>query len=153
MKYFRVNETDASGIGYEFWEYYAIKEYSLTDEELLDEAISWFEENNSWVFSLDCRRNRAEQITEEQYKTGLMFNRLYEYKHEVDIQRRFYNLYPTRDLAEMFAKRDHKSGYVRIGFPNMHNVYKVNSDGNFIFVYHYDAARLGDLPAAPPRFL
>jgi len=152
MKYFRVNETDASGHGWDFWEYFALEEYSMSDEDLLDEAISLFEENNSWVFNMDCRRNRAEQITEEQYKTGLLFNKLFENKHAADKQRRFYNLYPTSALAEMFAKRDHKSGYVRIGHPNYHNVYKVNSEGVFMFVYHYWADRLGDLPPAPQYF-
>lgn len=152
MKYFRVNETDASGHGFEFWEYFALNEYSLSDEDLLEEAISLFEENNSWVFSLDCRRNRAEQITEEQYRIGLQFNRLYEYGHDADRVRRFYNLYPTREMAEMFAKRDHKSGYVRIGWGNYHNVYKVNNDGNFIFVYHHFADRIGVLPEPPQYF-
>lgn len=151
MKFFRVNETDASGHGWDFWEYFALEEYSMTDEDLLDEAISLFEENNSWVFNMDCRRNRAEQITEAQYKTGLLFNKLFQNKHEADKRRRFYNLFPTRDMADMFAKRDHKSGYVRIGHPNYHSVYKVNSEGTFIFVYHYWADRLGDLPP-PPQY-
>jgi hypothetical protein len=152
MKYFRVNETDASGGGFEFWGYFALNEYSLSDEELLDEAISLFEENNSWVFVMDCRRTSAEQLTEEQYKTGILFNKLFEYKHDENAYRRFYNLYPTRDMAEMFAKRDHKSGYVRIGHPNCHSVYKVNSEGAFIFVYHYWSDRLGVLPEPPPFF-
>lgn len=152
MKYFRVNETDASGGGMDFWEYFALNEYSMSDEDLLDEAISLFEENNHWVFSLDCRRNRAEQITEEQYNTGLLFNSLFENKHDNNKFRRFYNIYPTHLMADMFAKRDHKSGYVRIGFPHIHNVYKVNADGNFIFVFHYDAERLGKLPEPPKYF-
>lgn len=149
MKYFRVNETDASGHGLDFWEYFALNEYSLSDEDLLDEAISLFEENNSWALSMDCRRNRAEQITEEQYCVGCQFNRLYEHKHDSDRFRRYYNLYPTREMAEMFANREHQSGYVRIGYPNCHNVYKVNSDGVFMFVYHYWSDRLGNLPPAP----
>lgn len=145
MNYFRVNETDASGLGMDFWEYFK-GDYDI------DEAKALFEENNSWVHSLDCRRNKSQELTEEQYKTGTQFNRLYEDKHEVDAFRRFYNLYPTPAMAQMFAKRDHKSGYVRIGFPNIHNVYKVNQDGNFIFVYHYDAESLGKLPSPPAYF-
>lgn len=151
MKYFRVNETDASGNGRDFWEYFSLKEYSMTDEDLLDEAISLFEENNSWVFNMDCRRNRAEQITEEQYNTGIMFNKLFENNYEADKYRRYYNLFPTRIMADMFAKRDHKSGYVRIGHKNYHSVYKVNSEGAFIFVYHHYYDRLGVLPE-PPKF-
>ena len=150
MKYFRVNEGSAAGIS-DFWEHFALNEHGLSDEDLLDEAISLFEENNSWVLFQDCRRNKAEQLTEEQYKTSLQFNRMYEFNHDENAFRRFYNIYPTRAMAEMFAKRDHKSGYVRIGFPNMHNVYKVNNEGNFIFVYHYDAQRLGKL-AEPPKY-
>lgn len=145
MNYFRVNETDASGLGAEFWEYFA-GEYDL------DEAVYLFEENNSWVHALDCRRNKAEELTEQQYKDGLQFNSFFENKHEADAFRRFHNIYPTRPMADMFAKRDHKSGYVRIGFPHIHNVYKVNQDGNFIFVYHYDAESLGKLPAPPAYF-
>lgn len=144
MKYFRVNEGDASGMS-DFWEYFALNEYSMSDEDLLDEAISLFEENNRWVYSLDCRRNRAEQISEEQYKTGLLFNKMYQYQHEKNAIRREFNLYPTMDMAVMFAKRNHKSGYVRVGHPNIHNVYKVNADGNFIFVYHHWSDRVGVL--------
>lgn len=144
MKYFRVNCGDASGMS-EFWEYFALNEYSMSDEDLMDEAISLFTENNQWVYSLDCDRRRAEELTVEQYKTGLLFNEMYENQHELNAFRRKYNLYPTREMAEMFARYDHKSNCVRIGFPNMHNVYKINQDDNFIFVYHYDAQRLGVL--------
>lgn len=144
MKYFRVNCGDASGMS-EFWEYFALKEYSMSDEDLMDEAISLFTENNQWVYSLDCDRRRAEELTEEQYKTGLLFNKMYEYQHELNAFRREYNIYPTMDMAVLFAKRDHKSGYVRVGHPNIHNVYKVNADGNFIFVYHHWSDRVGVL--------
>lgn len=137
MKYFRVNCGDASGMS-EFWEYFALPDtYDIVD------AVDLYEENNPWIYSLDCDRTRSEELTREQYMTGLLFNKMYENKHDLNAFRREYNLYPTREMAEMFSRRDHKSGYVRIGFPNMHNVYKINQDGNFIFVYHYDAHRLG----------
>ncbi|EBS4516459.1 hypothetical protein DQT32_03385 [Salmonella enterica subsp. enterica serovar Braenderup] len=139
MKYFRVNCGDASGMS-EFWEYFA-----LSDSLDIDEAIAMFNENNPWVHSLDCDRTRSEELTEEQYKTGVLFNKMYENKHELNAFRRKHNLYPTREMAEMFAKYDHPSGYVRIGHPNIHNVYKINQDGNLIFVYHHWSDRIGVL--------
>lgn len=139
MKYFRVNCGDASGMS-EFWEYFA-----LPDTYDIEDAVDMYTENNQWVYTLDCDRRRSEEISEEQYKIGLQFNLMFENKHDQNAFRHKYNLYPTREMAEMFARYDHKSGYVRIGFPNMHNVYKINQDGNLIFVYHYDAKRLGVL--------
>ncbi|QXO12611.1 hypothetical protein pEaSNUABM49_00365 [Erwinia phage pEa_SNUABM_49] len=139
MKYFRVNEGDASGMS-DFWEYFA-----LQDTDDIDEAKALFEENNSWVFSLDCRRNRAEELTEEQYKIGLQFNRLYEYDHVRNDRRKKYNIYDTREMAEMFANRAHKSGTVRIGHFNYHNVYTINQNGEFMFRYHHWVDRIGVL--------
>lgn len=140
MKYFRVNCGDASGMS-EFWEYFA-----LPDTYDIEDAVDMFTENNQWVYSLDCDRRRSEELTEEQYKTGLLFNKMYEYQHELNAFRHEYNIYPTMGMAVLFAKRDHKSGYVRVGHPNIHNVYKVNADGNFIFVYHHWSDRVGVLP-------
>ncbi|AFC21807.1 hypothetical protein GAP32_357 [Cronobacter phage vB_CsaM_GAP32] len=139
MKYFRVNCGDASGMS-EFWEYFA-----LPDNYDIEDAVDMYTENNQWVYSLDCDRRRSEELTEEQYKTGILFNKMYEYKYELNEIRREYNIYPTMDMAVKFAKRDHKSGYVRVGQPHIHNVYKVNADGNFIFVYHHWSDRVGVL--------
>lgn len=140
MKYYRVNETDASGSGRDFWEYFELPDYCD-----IDEAIYLFELNNNWVYFLDARRNKSEELTVEQYKTGKLFNDLYQYNYELDVFRDKYNLYATLELAEMFAKRNHRTGFVRIGHPNYHSVYKINQDGNFIFVYHYYADKVGVL--------
>lgn len=139
MKYFRVNCGDASGMP-EFWEYFA-----LPDSYDIEDAVDMFTENNQWVYSLDCDRRRSEELTEEQYKTGLLFNKMFEDKHELNRYRRKHNLYPTMDMAVLQADRKHRSGYVRVGSPNIHSVYKVNVDGNFIFVYHHWSDRLGVL--------
>lgn len=141
MKYFRINEIDASGCGYDFWTYYA-----LSDNTTLEYAEEIFEEENPWVTELDARRRRSEEITEQQYKTGLVFNKLYQYDHLLDIARKKWNLYESKDLAEMFCDKQHKSGYVRIGSPMIHNVYKINQDGNFIFQYHYNYHVLQMMP-------
>ncbi|SOK58641.1 hypothetical protein [Yersinia phage fHe-Yen9-04] len=140
MKYFRVNETDASGIGLDFWAY-----FELQDTDDIDEAISLFDELNHWVYSLDCRRTKAEEITEAQYKTGLQFNNLYNNYHGLNYLRINFNLYPTYDMAVMFANKEHPTGYVRIGHLNYHNVYKVNQNGDFMFVYHHWMDRIGKL--------
>lgn len=132
MKYFRVNCGDASGMT-EFWEYFEVPDFYSADD-----AVEMYKDNNQWVYSLDYDRTRVEELTNEQYKTGLQFNRIFEINHDSSDVRRKYNLYPTRNMAEMFCNKEHKSGYVRIGFPHFHNVYRINQDGNFIFVYHFN---------------
>jgi hypothetical protein len=123
MKYFRVNETDASGSGRDFWSYYKFEE---GDIEL---AISEFEFENPWVFMLDARRNKAEEITEEEYHAGLNFNKYYE-RASYDSNK---NIFPLKIWAKMFGARDK---LVRVGYPNHCLVYRFNDNGDMNFLYH-----------------
>lgn len=132
MKYFRANCGDASGMS-EFWEYYEEPDFYSTED-----AAERYKSNNPWVHGLDTDRVRVEELTVEQYKTGLQFNRIYENYHDLSHFMCKYNLFCTKDIAVMFCNKEHRTGFVRIGYPNAHNVYKINQDGNFIFVYHYD---------------
>lgn len=140
MKYFRVNCGDNDGSMSEFWDY--LKFNSPCD---IDDAVDLYLEDNQWVYEGNDYRVKSEEITEEQYNTGLLFNLMYENKHKLNAFRRKYNLYPTREMAEMFANYEHPSGYIRIGHPNIHSVYKVNQDKNLIFVYHHYSDRVGVL--------
>ena len=140
MKYFRVNCGENDGSMSDFWDY-----YKLNSSYDLDDVEDLYVEENQWVYEGNSYRVKTEEITEDQYNTGMLFNKMFENKHNLNKIRRKYNLYPTRELAEMFANYKHSSGYVRIGHLNVHNVYKINQDGNLIFVYHHWSDRLGVL--------
>lgn len=139
-KYFRVNEGEAECLT-PFWEY-----YKLPDECEISDAVSKFDHNNPWVKKLDSRNTHSEELTEEQFKAGIQFNNIFKNQpEEYEFQVLRYNLFPTLAIAKMFCDKKDPSGYVRIGYENAHNVYKINQEGNFIFVYHYNSVNLGKL--------
>lgn len=49
-----------------------------------------------------------------------------------------YQLFITKEKAGSDLE---PNSYVGIGYPRMHNVYRVNQNGDLNFLYHYDANR------------
>lgn len=143
MKYYMVNETDASGGGRLDFTYYA-----LSDISTLDDAKDIYTEENPWVKYQECSRMKALEIDESTYKSGLHYNQFVEVCNDAH-NRNYtegsarenyayygerYNIFQTRKWAEMFA--DAKK-LVRVGYMNLHNVYKMDEHRNLHFVYHY----------------
>lgn len=141
MKYYMVNETDASGCGHTDYTYYA-----LSDESTLEDAEEIYTEENPWVQYQECSRMKSNEIDLETYNAGLAFNRYVEAcrQHDiynnVPIDRQSYhlwethNMFPTRKWAKMFARPNKP---VLIGYPKIHSVNKMDGNRNIFFVYHY----------------
>ncbi|WP_416470115.1 hypothetical protein [Salmonella enterica] len=143
MKYYMVNETDASGAGRTNFTY-----YKLSDSSTLEDAKEIYTDENLWVKYQECSRMKAFEIDESTYNAGLAFNRYNEVCNE-SYNREWkegtkqyhngylaehYNFFATRKWAEMFAN---PNKIVRIGYPKLHNVYKMDENRNLHFVYHY----------------
>ena len=143
MKYFMVNETDASGGGSLDFTYYA-----LSDESDIQDAKDIYTEENPWVTYQECSRMKAFEIDESTYNAGVAFNRYIEVNIEAFNRNstpttapryngylpEFENMFPIRKWAEMFAR---PNKLVRVGYPKLHNVYRMDDKRNLHFVYHY----------------
>jgi|AGFS01.1.fsa_nt_gi hypothetical protein len=146
MKYYMVNETDASGTGRTDFTYYA-----LSDESTLEDAKEIYTDENPWVKYQECSRMKALEIDESTYKAGLAYNNhnavcMEAFNRDYDLHDgnmhlnwrlgEHHNMFALRKWAEMFAV---PNKYVRVGYPKMHNVYKMDEQRNLHFVYHYSS--------------
>lgn len=140
MKYYMVNETDASGHGHTDFTYYA-----LSDSSTLEDAQDIYTEENPWIKFQECSRMRSAEIDEETYHAGLAFNHYaqvcrdneYTYNDQKYMSYHLWethNMFPTRKWAEMFARPNRP---VLIGYPKMFSVYKMGENRNLHFLYHY----------------
>lgn len=141
MKYYMVNDTDASGHGHTDYTYYA-----LSDGSTLEDAEEMYIDENPWVKFQEVSRMRSQEIDLGTYNAGLAFNnytkvcRKNDSTNDTPVERLSYhlweshNMFPTKKWAEMFA-RTYKPVYV--GYPKNFSVYKMDENRKLHFVYHY----------------
>lgn len=139
MKYFMVTEGDASGT-HRFWSYYELSDSSTVEdaEELYNEEFGYVPEHPYGL------RIYSTEIDKEQYHAGLHFNDYYGNKSFLTEMMFIQNIFPLKIWALMFANPKKP---VRIGYPNMHQVYRMNDKRELNYQYDYNATKFGLLSA------
>ncbi|WOL22878.1 hypothetical protein [Escherichia phage vB_EcoM_JNE01] len=131
MKYFKTQLVVSSGKSP--WEFYEVPDD--WDEEYLKDYVL---EVNQWVYNAECFTYNAVEITETDYRFGVQAVQYY----ASDSKMLQENVFPVREWAILLANPNKP---VRIGYPNMHQVYRMNDKRELSYQYDYNAAKFGIL--------
>lgn len=81
------------------------------------------------------------EITLREYQAGVAYNSFFGPNCSSTARKMLeMNMFPTKDMAKMFAK---SNSTVYIGYPNFHNVCRMNEHRDISYIYTYDASKLG----------
>lgn len=137
MKYYRCTEGDAGGT-YQFWSY-----YELSDSSESDDATEMYLDENPWHRCPPAGlRIYTEEISSEFYHEGKLFNNYYNSGSSTARIMLKENIFPVKQWAVLFAS---KNKPVCIGYPNCHQVYRMNDNRELSYQYDYNAGKFGIL--------
>lgn len=131
MKYFKVRFGVSSG--WSQWQFIALPNGSDKDD-----ARDILLEENRWVYSAETFVSESEEITEEWYKHGKCAENYFERNPKLLKE----NVFPVKEWAVLFANPKKP---VRIGYPNWHQVYRMNDNRELSYQYDYNAGKFGIL--------
>lgn len=131
MKYWKVRFIVSSGTSP--WEFFSVPE-NWDAEDVKD----WALEENQWVYNAECFSYDVDEITEVEYNYGVQATRYFQRNNKM-LQE---NVFPVKEWAILLANPNKP---VRIGYPNFHQVYRMNDKRELSYQFDYDASKLGVL--------
>ncbi|MFS8320032.1 hypothetical protein ACMG5I_03815 [Escherichia coli] len=132
MKYYRIRVGVSSG--FSNWVY-----YDLPDSYTVEDVINLYYEEETWVLSTETHSVVCEELCAEDYKHCVQAMKYY----SKEVKMLSENIFPVKEWAILLANPNKP---VRIGYPNNHMVYRMNSKRELSYQYDYSASKFGVLP-------